>query len=118
MKSQLLKFEYIIICISSLIFAISCTNKKNSELQNALKLAGPNKKELKKVLDHYKKEPADSLKYKAACFLIENMPWHYGTKVNPSEQLWDLFVLEDSLIRPLLREPNVSARAQASFTAA
>lgn len=95
------------ICFCLLIFfSVSCTNQNGDTRQNALKLAGTNKKELKKVLNHYKKDPADSLKYKAACFLIENMPWHFGTKVNPSEQLWDLFVLEDSLIRPLLREPG------------
>ena len=35
-----------------------------------------NKKELQKVLHYYKKNPIDSLKYKAACFLIENMPFY------------------------------------------
>lgn len=39
----------------------------------ALKQAGPNRKELKKVLQHYK---GDTLGYPAACFLIENMRWH------------------------------------------
>jgi hypothetical protein len=56
-----------------LFFTISCTNQNENTLQNALKLAGSNKKELKNVLSHYKKDPADSLKYKAACFIIENM---------------------------------------------
>jgi hypothetical protein len=39
----------------------------------ALQSAKNNRKELEKVLRHYQKNPADSLKYKAACFLIENM---------------------------------------------
>jgi hypothetical protein len=30
-------------------------------------------KELEKVLEHYRKNPGDSLKYKTAVFLIENM---------------------------------------------
>ena len=35
---------------------------------------------MEKVLRHYQKNPADSLKYKAACFLIENMPFYsYST---------------------------------------
>jgi len=51
--------------------------KKNMlPLEVALQAAGGNKKELQKVLHYYKKNPADSLKYKAACFLIENMPFY------------------------------------------
>ena len=38
--------------------------------------AGDNRQELEKVLRHYQQRPADSLKYKAACFLIENMPYY------------------------------------------
>ena len=46
----------------------------------ALQSAKNNRKELEKVLRHYQKNPADSLKYKAACFLIENMPFYsYST---------------------------------------
>ena len=45
-------------------------------LEVALQSAENNRKELEKVLCHYQKNPADSLKYKAACFLIENMPFY------------------------------------------
>lgn len=45
-----------------------------TSLEAALHSAGDNRQELEKVLRHYQKNPADSLKYKAACFLIENMP--------------------------------------------
>ena len=45
-------------------------------LEAALLSAKNNRKELEKVLCHYQKNPADSLKYKAACFLIENMPFY------------------------------------------
>jgi hypothetical protein len=34
--------------------------------------------ELEKVLAHYSPDASDSLKYRAACFLIENMPLHYS----------------------------------------
>ena len=47
-----------------------------SFLETALQQAGENRVELEKVLSHYKTDPADSLKYKAACFLIENMPYY------------------------------------------
>ena len=52
----------------------SCVNPPNY-LEHALKAAGTNRTELEKVLAHYK---GDTLKYKAAVFLIENMPGHYS----------------------------------------
>ena len=48
----------------------------DDRLDRALDLAGPNRHELEKVLYRYSSDPADSLKYKAAVFLIENMPGH------------------------------------------
>lgn len=51
---------------------LSCTNTK---LEQALSMAGENRVELEKVLEHYEKD-TDSLKLKAAIFLIENMPRH------------------------------------------
>ena len=42
-------------------------------------MAKNNRTELEKVLYFYQKNLADSLKYKAACFLIENMPYHSYT---------------------------------------
>ncbi len=93
------------ICFCLLIvLSISCKHNYNNKTLNALKLAGSNKKELKKVLKHYKKDPADSSKYKAACFIIENMQWHWGQNVKPSPRLWDLFVLEDSLVISYFRD--------------
>lgn len=69
--------KYIILHISFLITLCCCQETK---LEKALQLAENNRKELEKVLTHYSIHPKDSLKYKAACFLIENMPGHY-TKV-------------------------------------
>ena len=45
-------------------------------LEESLEQAGNNRAELEKVLHHYQVDPADSLKYQAACFLIENMPYY------------------------------------------
>ena len=42
-----------------------------------LKLAGKNRHELERVINHYKTAPEDSLKLKAAEFLILNMPGKY-----------------------------------------
>ena len=47
-------------------------------LEQALAFAGENRNELEKVLNRYASDPADSLKYRAARFLIKNMPgYHY-----------------------------------------
>ncbi|MDZ4707964.1 MAG: transglutaminase domain-containing protein [Saprospiraceae bacterium] len=49
-------------------------------LEINLQYAGANRPELEKVLIHFSNNPVDSLKYKAAVFLISNMEskYHYG----------------------------------------
>lgn len=59
------------------LFLFSC-QQKVSYLEQALGLAGYNRVELEKVITHYSYNEADSLKLKAAIFLIENMPGHYS----------------------------------------
>lgn len=53
---------------------LSCT--QDSSLEIALQKAKTNRPEIEKVLEYFSRSPKDSLKYKAACFLIENMPGH------------------------------------------
>jgi len=62
------------------IFSISCTSRLDYSLQiqEALSEAGDNHGQLEEVLQHYGKNPADSLKLKAAQFLIANMPGKYS----------------------------------------
>ena len=59
------------------VLAVSCSMESQSRLESALSLAGNNRPELEKVLARYSRVPEDSLKYRAAVFLIENMPGHY-----------------------------------------
>ncbi len=54
----------------------SCSEK--TALEQSLDSAGENRTELEAVLNLYQK-PADSLKLRAAIFLIENMKYHAGT---------------------------------------
>ena len=56
---------------------ISC-QRGDAKLELALRLAGDNRGELERVLGHYSREEGDSLKLRAAYFLIENMPGHYS----------------------------------------
>lgn len=92
------------LCLSLCLFS-SCT-RHPAPVTEALRHAGPNRQELKQLLAHYAQNPADSLKYRAACFLVENMRWHFGKKVTPSPNLWELFLLEDSLVRPWLQNSS------------
>ena len=85
-------------CVMLCIFFSSC-GQKNDKLENALKLAKENQKELEKVLAHYAQHPADALKLKAAEFLIENMPGHYtiqGTLINEYRE--KIYADTDSLL--------------------
>lgn len=62
-----------------LFLSVSCVEKVDY-LEDALRLAAGNRTELEKVLLHYQQHPSDSLKYRAAVFLISNMPGHYSYK--------------------------------------
>lgn len=74
-----------------LLFLGSCSQNHESErLEAALNLAGNNRQELEKVLRHY---ADDSLKYKAAVFLISNMPYHTyyeGTEIKKMQELYQM----------------------------
>ena len=60
--------------ICSIILLTNCQNE-NRQLNDALTLARQNRAELETVLEHYKN---DSLKLKAAQYLIANMPGHFS----------------------------------------
>ena len=59
-------------------FCFSCGIYYPQEIERALQQAGRNRRELEKVLKRYCNNPSDSLKYKAAEFLIANMPGKYS----------------------------------------
>ena len=65
-----------------LLFLMTYTYNKvgmrpTTDLELALNTAEDNRNELEKVLRRYSANPQDSLKYKAACFLIKNMPYYF-----------------------------------------
>lgn len=65
------KFNNILLVCACLIFFSSC----DKNLRQSLKLAGQNRQEMEKVLEHFRNGD-DPLKYESAKFLIENMPFH------------------------------------------
>lgn len=63
--------KYIVIILAGIM--VSCSAPKYPDnVEKVLELAGENRTELEKTLQHFKSDK-DSLKYKAACFLIGNM---------------------------------------------
>ena len=75
MKLQYIKIKYVkvLIGISSMLSLFSSCH---SRLHDALEAAGENREEMEQVLAYFKND-SDTLKYSAAKFLIENMPYHY-----------------------------------------
>jgi hypothetical protein len=59
-----------------LCLCLSCQKKYSKEVMKSLELAGDNRGELEKLLVHYSKNQVDSLKFKAALFLISNMQFY------------------------------------------
>lgn len=90
---------HIFLVLSCLILAAGCRSGNgfaDPGLKYPLRCAGDNRAELEKVLDRYSANPEDSLKYKAAVFLIRNMPGHSYYVGRQIEQYMEYF--------PLLRE--------------
>jgi len=71
-------YKTVFVCLLSILLLSAC-NRSSSQLELALKSAASNRAELEKVLLHYS-SPQDSLKRKAAEFLIQNMPGKYTLK--------------------------------------
>lgn len=65
------------ICVCILLNLFSCSSYEKERLEAALVFADDNRPELEKVLTYYE---GDSLKLKAAVYLIENMPLYYTYK--------------------------------------
>jgi len=78
--------------VAALFAWAGCSSPHPEGVEETLKMAGENRPELEKVLEHYRQRPEDSLKYRAACFLVEHMKWHASaertTPPTPALQEW------------------------------
>lgn len=79
---------YIFVCVCALTFLSACIEQQDSRLESALNMAGTNKGELLKLLSHYRE--SDNQKYRAACFLIKNMPYY---SFYEGEELQNIFAI-------------------------
>lgn len=76
--------------IISVVAFTSCS-RYPADVERALKLAGDNRTELEQVLEHYRNQPGYELKYRAAEYLIGNMPGKYSEDNKPTEVYQPLF---------------------------
>lgn len=90
----------ILITILFAVCLLICSCRNNA-LNTALKSAGKNRSELEKVLQHYSANPADSLKLKAAKFLIENMLYRNTLKSDNIDSFYKKSdaIFQDTLIK-------------------
>lgn len=108
--------------IISILFFVNCSEGPYPKgVEESISKSGFNASELRKVLNYYKQDNADSLKYQAACFLIDNMKWHKSNMkvVNLDEKL-DTFwrncdVVYSKLITYQRDKDLVSDRLQNTF---
>ena len=76
MKNRIKKIACILsLPATAMLLVVSCVadTQENKEMRN-------HSRGLDEVLHHYKHVDKDSLKYEAAVFLLENMPYHYSSK--------------------------------------
>jgi hypothetical protein len=80
MKNNIIKTTGILLILSLAYFIGQWGNRPlyPPEINAVLSMAGKNRTELENVLKHYSRNPADSLKLRAAEFLIVNMPGKYS----------------------------------------
>jgi Transglutaminase-like superfamily./F5/8 type C domain. len=80
-----------------LIVILSSCSHYPARVENTLKLAGENRRELEKVLNYYKRDVGDSLKYKAAVFLITNMTNNHSRDCQLLRDLYEKIDVEQPL---------------------
>lgn len=71
------------------LFVFASCEPKDALLEHALEKAGTNRVELEKVLNRYR--DTDEEKYRAACFLIRNMPFYYSYEGKELEKYLQYF---------------------------
>lgn len=87
------KVSYCMVLWGFFMLVASC-GKNDKQLEEALTLAGDNRAELEKVLDHYNDDP---LKLEAARFLVGNMPGSYSVETQILDDCQPFYEEYDSL---------------------
>lgn len=85
----------------SVLFLFGCTSSSEKAAWNIAENCSINKKELVDFLTYYK-ENGDNEKYRAACYLVENMPNKFSVSGSGPIRTYDIDIVKsDSLIQSL-----------------
>ena len=80
---------FLLFGILVILLQTACQSKIDKQLDMPLSLAGDNRKEMEKILDHYKNDPE---KLAATRFLIINMTGHSGVNQSNIEKLQPFYL--------------------------
>lgn len=100
-----------VIQVILVVLLLQSCSPKDPHLEKVLKISGNNRIELEKLLRYYS-SPDDSLKYKAAVFLIKNMPYQScisSHQVNAYDSVFDSIMIRDRSL--LLTHDSLTNRA-------
>lgn len=94
-----------VLVLFSIALFVSCQGVPE-KVERVLQLAGDNREELEKVIDHYQ-APEDSLKLKAAYFLIiEKIPYESYIDSNEDQRQKKVYQLLNDSLKPFLGKEN------------
>lgn len=106
--------RFLVLWCSAVFCLLSAACTDRAALERALRYAGDNRPELEAVMDHYSADPADSLKLRAAKYLIKNMPYHMSY---PAETYAEYCHEMDSLFRNSGKSDTFVASAATEISA-
>ena len=87
-----------VLCLLCCLVAGCMVSCAPSPLEESLRLAGDNRAELEAVLDVYSRKPVDSLKLRAAEFLITHMKIHGGVRSEVLADYRKMMVQSDTVV--------------------
>lgn len=112
MQKHRINIKYIWLLIAQTFIILSCSKIKDP-IEYALVVAGPNRHELEKVIEHYKDDPT---KLEAAKFLIGNMPGHLSYKNKAINQYYDIALnLAKSELTPAQQRDSLLVLSETQF---
>lgn len=103
--------------VSATVFSSLSCSLSGPGLEKALESAGGNRAELESVLAHYRTVDKNPEKYRAAAFLIENMPAHYSYGDRKITAYYDYAgkILADRLLTPEQQRDSLLAMTDLKY---
>lgn len=79
----------VFLCIISVVCLLMSCHRYPKGVEKALEESGNNRKELEKVLEHFRKQ--GQIPFQSACFLVENMQYHQTNEIILLDFIYDSY---------------------------